>query len=290
MRSMTGIGTGIAREGDVTIRVDVRSVNHRFLDIALKLPSSLSDSEVALRKKLSDSLDRGRVSVSVDLELAKSELEIRVNDEFLDSYMKRSRAVAKKYGLSDEMTVHQLLSMPDAMILCEAEVPATTLDELLNSAVDQAMKGYDTMRSNEGAALAREMNGRLETMRVSLKTVGEHAEQVPQEIQQRLNDRLAKLGAADAVDPTRLAGEIALLADKANITEEIERLDSHLTQYGEAMGSDKPVAKRLGFLLQEMHREVNTIGSKTTHLEITRAVLQLKEEIESLREQIQNLE
>jgi len=290
MRSMTGIGSGVARQDGVALRVEIRSVNHRFLDVVVRAPSALAEAEASLRQRMAEAIDRGRVTINVELERRVPEVDLQVNEAFVAEFVKRARALAKRHRIPEQISLTQILALPEAMSVREKQLPPKTLAALLDAATDQALKRFQTMREKEGRALARELLKRLKVVARHNKQVKANAAAVPQDLRTRLEERLRKLGAADAVDPQRLAAEVALLADKATVAEEVERLDSHLGQFEESVKSGEPVAKRLGFLLQEMHREVNTMGSKSTHLAITDAVLRMKEEIENLREQIQNLE
>lgn len=290
MRSMTGMGVGNARAGKVAVRVEIRAVNHRFLDVVCRLPPSLADQEFRLRKRLAEVLDRGRVTVSVEVDHAQPDVEVEVNEAFVEAYLKTSRRIARRHGLAQDVSLQQILSLPEAVSVRERQVAARALESLVDEALDQAMTRFQTMREREGRALGRGMARRLKRIQKETRRLRDLADVVPRELKRKLEDRLARLGAADAVEPNRLAQEVALLADRASIAEEVERLGSHLQQFAETLEADEPIAKRLGFLLQEMHREANTAGSKSTHLEITDAVLRIKEELENLREQIQNLE
>jgi len=170
------------------------------------------------------------------------------------------------------------------------ELPHKLMRELLNEAFAAALERFQAMRDKEGAALAKALHKRLKLIEQERKKVDKLAAEVPRESQRRLQERLAKFGASEFVDAARLAAEVAILVDRASISEEIERLASHVGQFEECLRTPGPTAKRMGFLLQEMHREVNTTGAKSTHLAITASVLRMKEELESLREQIANLE
>lgn len=290
MRSMTGIGVGSAREGHMTLRVEIRSVNHRFLDFVFRIPPALADMEIRLRKRLGEVLDRGRVTVTVDLDQGQPDVEIAINESFVAAYIDARRKLASRHGLHESISLSDVLALPEAMTVREKRAASKELTALADKATEQALEKFQTMRQKEGRALAKELRRRLKIIGRETSTLRALAEKVPGDHYRRLEERLAKIGAADAVDPARLAAEVALLADKSSIAEEIERLDSHIQQFDEALAAQGPVAKRMGFLLQEMHREVNTTGSKSSSLDITKAVLRLKEELENMREQIQNLE
>jgi uncharacterized protein (TIGR00255 family) len=287
---MTGLGLGSARRQGCTLRVELRSVNHRFLDLNLRMPSLFNQEEQRLREKLADAIDRGRVTVGVEFERDQSSVKLEVNDVFIAAYIENARKLARKHKLDPHVELDRLLALPEALRVREAELPQTLLRELLGAATDQALKRFQAMRDREGKQLAQELTKRLGVIEAQTQVVKRHAAKVPDEIRRRLDERLERLNARDAVDPSRLAAEVALLVDRASITEEIERLESHCKQFRSCLTSKGPVAKRMGFLLQEMHREVNTTGSKSNDLAITKAVLLMKEELEGLREQIQNLE
>ncbi len=284
------MGGASARRAGVTLRADVRSVNHRFLEVVLRAPTGLSVLEGRVREKVAGAIERGRISVTLELEQAGGGLEVAVNEPFVAAYVEALRELRRKYRLDGEIELAHVVARPEALEVRERILPEDTMLALLDEVVEGALAQFNAMRAREGGALARELARRCKLLRSQLKVVERHAATVPREAQRRLKERLAKLGAADAVDPARLAAEVALLADRATITEECERLTSHLQQFEETLRQSEPAAKRLGFLLQEMHREVNTMGSKSASLAITHAVVRMKEELESLREQIANLE
>ncbi len=290
MRSMTGMGSGSAKVKGLTVRVELRSVNHRFLDLALRTPTSLNIYEPLVRERIAGALSRGRVTVNLDLEAEAGHHEIVVNEDYIDAYLKAARAMARRHALGGELDLAHVASLPDAFQVRERSVPEKALKGLVQKALNGALLELDSMRQKEGRALVRELKKRSRAIATHLKGIKSSASRQPMELRRRLEDRIQAAGAKDVVDPQRLAQELVLLAEKATITEEIERLDSHLVQFNDTLGGDGPAAKRLGFLLQEMHREVNTIGSKSTDLGITDRVIRMKEEVENIREQIQNLE
>ena len=293
MLSMTGCGNGEGNSGPVTVTVELRSVNHRFLDVGLKLPAPLGSFEIEIRQYLKDNLARGRVSVAVQLTVAREFLSAEVDSERLDSALAMLRQAAERMqaatGKPQEITLDHLLAVPDILRPEEHELDPQDLKKALDEALHTALAGLVTMKEQEGQALVTEMNQRLDTLSKHLKTVAGLAPLAADEIKAKLEERLDKL-LTDSLDPQRLAQEVALLADKANINEEIERLGIHIEHFRAALDEGGQVAKRLNFLLQEMHREVNTMGSKTNLMDITQAVIAMKDEVESMREQIMNLE
>ena len=293
MLSMTGFGSGEGTSGPVTVTAEFRSVNHRFLDVGLKLPTALGSFEIEIRQFLKDNLARGRVSVAVQLDVAKDGAVAQIDPDRLDGAITLLKDAAlrleKVTGQKHPVTLDNLLAVPDILRPDEQELDPEDLKKALDRALAQALDGLKTMKEKEGTALVDEMQQRLQTLATHLDTVSGLAPQAADEIAAKLKERLDKL-LTDSLDPQRLAQEVALLADKANINEEIERLGIHIQAFHAALDEGGQVAKRLNFLLQEMHREVNTMGSKTSLMDITQAVIAMKDEVESMREQIMNLE
>jgi uncharacterized protein (TIGR00255 family) len=293
MLSMTGFGSGEGTKGPITVTIELRSVNNRFLDVSLKLPATLAVLEGDIRKFLKDNVARGRVTVSSQLQLSRDPADAGLDPEKLAQGLTMIRqaaeALERQTGEKYAITLDHLLGVPD---LFRAEEPDLAVEDLrvaLLAALTEAHRGLMDMKKAEGKALVDEMRARLTTLSGQLAKVEELAPRAAAEIQARLDERLARI-LADQVDPQRLAQEVAMLADKANINEECERLGIHIGHFQAALDSGGQVAKRLNFLLQEMHREVNTMGSKTNLMDITQAVIAMKDEVESMREQIQNLE
>jgi uncharacterized protein (TIGR00255 family) len=290
MRSMTGMGIGQAHEGNLSVRVELRSVNNRFLDLSFRLPPALTDFEPKLRDRVQQAVSRGRVTVAIEFDRGVEDLGVEFNEPFLAAFLESAKDLARRHGLDADLDLGDLLALEDAFTVRESELDPGRAESVLDQAFDEALGDFTAMRETEGAKLRDDLARRIASISEQMSVVAEKAERVPAELRRKLEERLKRFGASDAVDPQRLAAEVALLADKATISEEIERMESHLAQFRQALSEGGAVAKRLGFLLQEMHREVNTTGSKSTDLEITSAVMRMKEDLENLREQIQNLE
>ena len=292
MLSMTGFGIGEAAGDSFTVSVELRSVNHRFLDVAMKMPAPLASLEPDIRAHLKERVARGRVSCSVQLAHNRS-IESAVSTEAIDRGIDVLNAIADRIeakGLPRPgIGFENLLAIPDVLHGDTEEFGPEEVRGPLLEALAAATDGMLAMKKAEGAELVSDMSRRLVTIRAQLGRVGELTPLAVQEANNRLNERITQLF-ADQIDPQRLAQEAAILADRGNIAEECERLDCHLDQFEQVISAGGQVAKRLNFLLQEMHREVNTMGSKTQNMEITGAVIAMKEEIESMREQVQNLE
>lgn len=293
MLSMTGFGNAEATRGPLTLTVELRSVNHRFLDVSLRLPPLAAPFEIDVRQHLKQNLARGRVTVAVTTRVTQDPTGATLDPDRLAAAVamlqQAAAEVAGVTGKPQEIGLDQLLAVPDLLKADEAELPAEEVKAALMEALAGAVQELQAMKTAEGKALVAEMTGRLDAVETALAEVVKLAPRAAVEIETKLKERLAKL-LDEPLEPQRLAQEVALLADKANINEEIERLGIHLASFRETLAAGGQVAKRLTFLLQEMHREVNTMGSKTNLMEITNLVITMKDEVESLREQIANLE
>jgi len=293
MLSMTGFGGGEAKAGPVTVSVELRSVNHRFLDASVKLPSMLQFLEIDLRNRLKEAIARGRVTCAATVVLDPAAAAPRLEGARMDAALALLRDAAARLesvtGQSQEIRLEHLLRVPELFTPAQAEISRDELQTAFFTALDQALQGLLDMKQQEGRKLVAEMRERLDAIAAGLAEVRQLVPRAAEEAHRKLSERLQEV-LENEIDPQRLAQEAAFLADKANINEECERLAIHIEHYREALDAGGQVAKRLNFLLQEMHREVNTMGSKTNLLEITQLVIGLKDEVESLREQVQNLE
>ena len=299
LKSMTGFGVAEAEQGDYKVAVELRSVNHRFLDIAVRLPRTLLAFEDVLKSRVRERVDRGRVSLTLTFDAKSGAEQLELNQTVVQAYVEAGQKIATDLGFSgdvlrDASTVGPLLAtllaQPEVMTRTAVEIDKEKLGALLLDCLDQAISQADEMKAREGRTLGEDLSKRLDILQGSLAEVETLAPRVPEEAKVALQARLSKLLDAGEVDEARLAQEVAILVDRSDITEECVRLASHLGQFRSTMESSEQGARRMGFLLQEMHREVNTIGSKTAQLEATHEVLRMKEEIEKLREQVQNLE
>jgi len=293
MLSMTGFGGGEATQGPVTITVELRSVNHRFLDASLKLPSALQFLEIDIRNRLKNGLARGRVTCAASMSLDPSASAPRLEGARVAAALSLLKDAADRLeaatGKPQDIGLEHLMRVPDVFTPATADLSREQLQDAFDEAFAQALTGLQTMKQQEGDKLVAEMRERLTAIEAGLREVEKLAPQAVEEAHRKLTERLQELLDGE-VEPQRLAQEAAFLADKANINEETERLGIHIQHYRDALDDGGQVAKRLNFLLQEMHREVNTMGSKTNIMDITQTVIGMKDEVESLREQVQNLE
>ena len=291
MYSMTGYGRGAATLEGRELTIELKSVNNRFLDIGMKLPRQLSFLEDELRKLLNDSLSRGHVDVFVNYRNLRSDAKtVRVDQALLKAYLTSARESAKALDLADDLTLSRALTLPDVTTILPADEDQQALTELATAAMTAAIEGLKAMRFKEGERLKLDLSARMDTMTGYAAVIERRAPAVVEEYRAKLTARIEELLGETEVDRARLATEVAIFADRAAIDEEIVRLNTHLVHFRELLTADEPVGRKMDFLVQEMNRECNTIGSKANDAELTSIVLLCKAEIEKLREQIQNIE
>ncbi len=290
-RSMTGFGRGEASDGGRTWVAEVRTVNHRFLDQRVILPRLFAALEEPVKKKVAAALDRGRVDITFSLQgVSTVEPQLVVNESVARQYHRCLRQLIADFELDAEVTLKDMLTLRDVVSLEEQRPDVDAEWRLIAGALDAALKDCDVMREKEGHALQQDLLGRLAKFEA---IVGRIEARIPELQQQRQSDlrlRVGKLLEGLDLDPIRLAQETAIMADKSDVTEEITRLGSHMAQFRSFLASDEPVGRRLDFLLQEFLREVNTLSSKISNAGIAHLGVEMKNEIEKLREQVQNIE
>ncbi len=296
--SMTGYANlrGSVRE-QLGFTLTIKSVNHRFLDLQFRLPSSCDGLEIQLRRMLKEKLRRGHVDVTLQLE-RKSNVQIQLNASLLDAYVKAFREASALHGLSDEPDMNSILRLPGLMSAesSVSEEAMQGLDEAVMSLIDELVGKLNELRALEGAALAAELRASMSRLLTSANEVAELRSGVRDALFERLRARLAELMQSTSVSEERLLAEAAVLAEKSDVDEEIVRLRTHIDHFVGILDAGGEVGKRLDFLLQELNREANTMLSKTSgasggnSLRITELGLEMKAEIEKAREQVQNLE
>ena len=291
MYSMTGYGKGTAALDGRELTVELKSVNHRFLDVGLRLPRSLNCIEDTLRKTLSARLSRGHIDIYVNYSNTRSDAKsVRLDAAVLTAYVKAARELNLSLGLADDLTLSNVLRLPDVAEVLLAEEDSEALNALCAKACDAAIDQLLAMRLAEGDRLKADLADKLRTLRSIVAKIEKRAPFVVISYRDKLNERIAQLVTDTELDRARLATEVALFADRAAIDEELTRLGSHMEQFLRYLGEDAPVGRNLDFVIQEMNRECNTIGSKANDAELTQLVLLGKAEIEKLREQVQNIE
>ena len=290
IKSMTGYGRGQAQVDGLSFSVEIRAVNHRYGDINIKAPRLLMSLESQIKKQVSAVLKRGKVDVFITQEtVAQIAAKPVVNRPLTDAYIAVFKQLIEDYDLDGGVGLNQLLAQKDVLTLEEVDIEERDLSTTLTAAIDSALQGLLVMRAKEGDSTAIDIQQRLDLLGELLQTIVARAPQVPIEWQQKLKDRLDRLG-DDAGDPQRVAQEIAVFADRCDISEEVTRFNSHLAQFQELLQKEEPVGRQMDFLVQELNREANTMGSKSNDADLTRHVVLLKSELEKIREQVQNIE
>ncbi len=290
MQSMTGYGRRQLNENGREITVEVKSVNHRFLDIGFRLPRNLSFLEEPIRKALTTILCRGHVDVFVLYRnLREDAKEAVVDQALIKAYQSALDQAAMAAGLENNFTFKDYTALNDVVTVIEKEEDRDAVTELCLKTLDLALSDLIEMRHREGHALFEDLSRYLDSLKELKTFIMEAAPEVPRAYRAKLEQRLMEAEITQ-VDPQRLAQEVALFADKCAVDEELSRLDSHFKQMADAMAQNGEVGRKLDFLVQELNREVNTIGSKAADSEITSHVIAAKAQIEKMREQVQNVE
>lgn len=291
VRSMTGYGRGehIAEERKFT--VEMKSVNHRYNDINIKLPRSLASLEDKIKKTIMGDVFRGKTDVYISFEtFSAADMEVKVNEVLAAAYLEKLHLLEEKFELTGANHLSLVAKFPDVITVEKAQQEESVIWEALLPALQEAIDKFVAMRSTEGENLKKDILLKGEKIRTLVAEVKERSPLVVVEYQEKLHNRLKELLGGVDVDPQRIATEVAVFADKGCVDEEVTRLESHLIQLKEILEGGGQVGRKLDFLVQEMNRESNTIASKANDIQIVKATIELKSEIEKIREQIQNLE
>ncbi|HEY8463223.1 MAG TPA: YicC/YloC family endoribonuclease [Bacillota bacterium] len=289
--SMTGYGRGTAVTAEYNITIDIKSINHRYLDLYFKLPRSYLFLEEKLRRVISGKVARGKLEVAVNIErLATPEAKVEFNRPLVAAYLSACKEMKNSYQLQGEVDLQSLISLPDVFIITQPEADQERLEQALLPALEEALKMMTLMRQAEGSRLISDLKQKLAVLKDYCNSLTAAAPLVVTDYQEKLTKRLQELTGELEIDSGRLAMEVAIFADRCDISEELTRLESHLQQFETTLDLNEPIGRKLDFLVQELNREVNTIGSKANDLQITQIVIDFKTELEKLREQIQNLE
>ncbi len=289
MKSMTGYGKGEADNEGRRFAVEVRSVNHRYSDISLRLPRQYASLEGKIKKVVGNRIYRGKVDVTLVAGLGQEgEVSVDVNEALASAYYSTLRSLKKRLGIAGDITMRDLISIPNVITLKEVALDIEKDWPLIETATKRSLDALDDMKGAEGAALAVEISGRLERIAGAKEEVAKRGPQVVEFYKEKLAERVGSLGYE--LDQGRLAQEVAFFADKCDISEELVRLSSHLEQFRLISASPEPAGRKLDFLIQEINREINTIGSKGNDATISHKVVEMKAELEKIREQVQNIE
>lgn len=291
IKSMTGFGEGRAVDGEICVTVEVSSVNRKQLDINVSVPRHLTALDARIQSRVRQEFSRGRISGNVWVKMANgSGSTVRIDEGLAMKYVEGLRQVAHKLKLADNLGAETLARISGVIVVEQGEHDVDQVGEVLNQALDKALQGLSSMRACEGDALAADLHERLTFLETGMDTIAGLSVHVVASQREKLLRRLAEAGLDDLAEDERIVKEIALFADRCDISEELTRLKSHLAQARTLLGSNEPTGRTLDFLCQELFREINTIGSKANEVEITRQVVNFKTELERIREQVQNVE
>jgi uncharacterized protein (TIGR00255 family) len=288
---MTGYGAGEATRGGALARVELRAVNHRFFDPAIRISREYTGLEARVRERIAAVVSRGRVAATIDVIPDGGASTLVLDEVLVRRYCEIFSVLKEKLGIVSAVDPVAVAQLQDVVRRETPAVPEELAGEAIDAALIDALEQLTTMRRAEGAALRKDLESRVASLEKFLDRVGELSRGAPEKYRKRLNERIAQLVPEGvSPDPARLAMEVAILAEKSDIAEELVRFRAHDQAFLDLLDRGEAVGKRLDFLLQEMNREVNTIGSKSTDAEIAHVVVEIKEEIERLREQVQNIE
>jgi uncharacterized protein (TIGR00255 family) len=291
IRSMTGYGIAqkVISLGRVT--AEARSNNHRYLDINLRLPKKLSPLETRIKEMVQAHFSRGRFDISIEMDSGgKDQFKLEPNIEVAQMYVHALESLKSKLNIVGEVTLDLVLRAKDVITAKEVDGDVAPFWEEISGVLLSCLDALKAMRESEGKNLVLDLEGRLKRIARHIEEVKDRSPSVLEAYRKRLSDRLAEIGKGMEIDSSRLHQEVAYFADRCDITEEVVRIDSHLRQFGQMLESDEPVGRKMDFLLQEIHREVNTISAKANDVLISQKVVEIKAELEKMREQIQNIE
>jgi len=291
IRSMTGYGSAELERDGQRLTAEIRSVNHRYCEVSLRAPKLVNVFEDQIRMLIQERFSRGKFNLSITWTGAGDTGEVlKLNESVADRYVALLQQLRTRYKIDGGVDVHTLAGLPDLFVWEHTALSDEQTWELIRSIVSRACDNMEAMKRREGDALAKDSESRLKLIRQQLDLICERAPLRPAEARDRLMTRLQPLLADVEMDPIRIAQEVALMADRLDCTEECVRLAAHIDQYRQLIEGTELAGRKLNFLLQEMNREANTISSKSNDVDMTRAVIIIKEEIERLREQVQNVE
>ena len=291
MKSMTGFGRAKLEKNNRIYNIEIKSVNHKYSDISIKMPRSFSYLEEKLKKEISSNISRGKIDVYITFEnYSDAGKEIIVNKELVQEYLEKFREISVGTELSMNIPVTEITKLPDVLTIKETDEDEEQIESELLECMNMAIDNFVSMREQEGNKIKEDLIERINKVEVAKNKISEYSTGLIDEYVVKLEERVKQILKTNIVDESRLAMEVVLYADKCSVEEELTRLDSHICQFRKLIEETNPVGKKLDFLMQEMNRETNTMGSKSGSIEITNIVVDIKTELEDIREQIQNIE
>lgn len=290
VKSMTGYGRGQAVAEDLEVTVEIKSVNHRYFDFSIRTPRGYSFIEDKMKAYVQQRASRGKIDVYVTVASQSAVSDIEVNEEFAGKYVAALKKLAELYGLRDDISVNTVSRNSDVFTMTASEQDEEKIWETVRQAADMALDSFIAMREAEGEKLAADVNSRLEFIKQKIEFIEKRSPETLKLYRERLEQKMRELLEERSIDEQRLLTETAIFADKIAVDEETVRLRCHMSQLAKMLASDQAIGRKIDFTVQEMNRETNTIGSKAQDIEIANAVVDIKAEIEKIREQIQNIE
>ena len=291
IKSMTGYGSAKGTVEGMEITVELKSVNNRYLDTSIRLPRSFIFAEDSVKSAVSSHISRGKVDVFVTMDTSQAgDMAVKVNEPLLKGYIDAIKHISEEYSLVNDMTAMSLARFPDVLSVEKKDMDAEEISAAISEITEKALTDFDGMRRREGEKLRDDVLSRLVTIEALVSTVEEKAPETVKEYRARLEQKMAEVLGTAGIDESRILTEAAVFADHIAVDEETVRLRSHIAQLKTMINGGSPIGRKIDFLVQEFNREANTIGSKCQNSEIAHVVVDLKSEIEKIREQIQNIE
>lgn len=291
IKSMTGYGSAKGTVEGLEITVELKSVNNRYLDTSVRLPRSFLFAEEAIKSEVQSHISRGKVDVFISVDSsAAGDMTVKVNEPLLRGYIEAIRHISEEYSLANDMTALSVSRFPDVLSVEKKDLDAEAISAGICAVAEEALRDFDAMRQREGAKLRDDVLSRLETIDRLVSAVETEAPKTVAEYRKRLEQKMQEVLGATGIDENRILAEAAIFADHIAVDEETVRLRSHMSQLTTMINGNSPTGRKIDFLIQEFNREANTIGSKCQNSQIAHVVVDLKSEIEKIREQIQNIE
>lgn len=290
IKSMTGFGRGEASQDNITFSVDIKTVNHRYSDISVRMPRMVSPLEEKVREYISSKLNRGKIDVYINYDSFGQDTTVKLDTNLASAYVDSLNILKKQFDIKDDISLSLLTKFPDILKLDTEEKDLDVLWIILSSAIEQAVNSLVEMRSREGARLCKDMLEKLDIIKATVDEIKAKSADLVDVYKNKLYDKIKEMTKDVQFDENRLLTEVAIFADKSSTDEEIVRLNSHIEEFKKTLNVKGTIGKKLDFIVQEMNREVNTIGSKSSDLGVVNNVIAMKTEIEKIREQVQNIE
>ncbi len=289
--SMTGFGRAKGIVGNYDITVEIKSVNNRFLELSSRIPRAYQFLEEKLKSAVKSKVSRGKLDLSVLIDdVSGSDAEIAVNDSYVQKYLAAAESLSKKYKIKNDLKISSLITNGEVFKTVKKDIDESTCEEAVMSVLEKALDNFILMRETEGEKLKADVLSRADMILEKVKFIESRSEESVNEYKLKLEQKISEILNNSDFDESRVLTEVAIFADKVAVDEETVRLKSHISQLRSVFESGDPIGRKLDFIVQEMNRETNTIGSKAQSIEITSAVVDMKSEIEKIREQIQNIE